>query len=337
MDTWTTSRRSTSPTAQPGTSGTGTTTPSYWYPTAREVFKTSIFKPRLIAGGRENKEGIQTFSFTPLNLFGYSPDEEELGDHQSKPRKVYLSQSSGKYSGCRLLGQFSPGTGRRTTILADKDQCRMCIQYCAGRLHLQFNFSERGNELYSRDSRRQVPQRRLYLRVLGNRSSSKTPLRVRLPVPGKWCRECRERNKVTQQITQNYPAPGNWSGVLSQVLRKSEGIAQDVILKDEEWMGQQAAASGSPQPVPASVVNPWLSANMWSSTWKLVRGNASSASIDGTLSRGKRDRDLESVQTLSERRNLRVHLEQKAELAVQGESAAQRRLSEAESDMNSGN
>ena len=30
-DTWTTSRRSTSPTAQPGTSGTGTKTPSCWY------------------------------------------------------------------------------------------------------------------------------------------------------------------------------------------------------------------------------------------------------------------------------------------------------------------
>ena len=31
-DTWTTSRRSTSATAQPGTSGTGTKTPSSWYP-----------------------------------------------------------------------------------------------------------------------------------------------------------------------------------------------------------------------------------------------------------------------------------------------------------------
>ena len=37
------------------------------------------------------------------------------------------------------------------------------------------------------------------------------------------------------------------------------------------------------------------------------------------------------MQTLRERRNLHVYLEQKAELAVQGECAAQRRLSEAES------
>ena len=73
---------------------------------------------------------------------------------------------------------------------------------------------------------------------------------------------------------------------------------------------------------------------MWSRTWKLARGNASVASVEGTLSRGKRDRDLESMQTLSERRNLHVYLEQEAELAVQGESAAQRRLSEAEADMN---
>ena len=64
-----------------------------------------------------------------------------------------------------------------------------------------------------------------------------------------------------------------------------------------------------------------------------MRGSASNASVEGFLPRGKRDRDLESVQTLSERRNLHVHLEQQAELAVQGECAAQRRLSEAEADM----
>ena len=56
--------------------------------------------------------------------------------------------------------------------------------------------------------------------------------------------------------------------------------------------------------------------------------------LKGTLSRGKRGRDLESAQTLSEKRNLHVYLEHKAELAVQGESAAHRRLSEAEADMN---
>ena len=40
----------------------------------------------------------------------------------------------------------------------------------------------------------------------------------------------------------------------------------------------QAAASGGPQLVPGSVVYPWLSADMWSSTRKPVRGNASNAS-----------------------------------------------------------
>ena len=56
-----------------------------------------------------------------------------------------------------------------------------------------------------------------------------------------------------------------------------------------------------------------------------MRGNESIASVEVTLSRGKRDRDLESVQTLSERRNLHVYLEQKAELAVQGACAAKKR------------
>ena len=42
---------------------------------------------------------------------------------------------------------------------------------------------------------------------------------------------------------------------------------------------------------------------------------------------------MESAQTLSERRKLHVYLEQKAELAVQGECAAQKRFSEGDEDM----
>ena len=42
---------------------------------------------------------------------------------------------------------------------------------------------------------------------------------------------------------------------------------------------------------------------------------------------------MESAQTLSETRNLHVYLEQKTELAVQGECTAQRRSSEAEADV----
>ena len=72
---------------------------------------------------------------------------------------------------------------------------------------------------------------------------------------------------------------------------------------------------------------------MWSRTGKLVRGGASNVSVEGTLSRGKRDRYLESVKTLSERRNLHVYTEQKAEVAVRGDCAAKPRYSEAEADM----
>ena len=46
---------------------------------------------------------------------------------------------------------------------------------------------------------------------------------------------------------------------------------------------QQAAASGSPQQVPASVA----------STRKLVRGNESISRVDGTLSRGNRKQKAE--------------------------------------------
>ena len=51
-----------------------------------------------------------------------------------------------------------------------------------------------------------------------------------------------------------------------------------------------------------------------------MRGNASNGSVKGTLSQGKRDRDLESVRSMSERQILHVYLERKAEMAVRGES-----------------
>ena len=120
--------------------------------------------------------------------------------------------------------------------------------------------------------------------------------------------------------------------------RNSFNIKNDLtttVAASEDFDGfhQQAAASGGSQHVPASEVNPWLSADMWSRTRKLVRGSASNASLEGR----KKDRDLESVQTLSEGQNLHVYLEQKAEMAVPGECAAQRRLSEAEADMDKRN
>ena len=61
-----------------------------------------------------------------------------------------------------------------------------------------------------------------------------------------------------------------------------------------------------------------------------MRGNESLSSVEGTLSRGKRDQYLEGLQTLSERKNLHVYLEQKAEWAVQGECQAQKKTIEAQ-------
>ena len=54
--------------------------------------------------------------------------------------------------------------------------------------------------------------------------------------------------------------------------------------KKSDGLQQQAAASGGPHQT--SVVNPCLSADVWSSTRKLVRGTESISSVEGTLSRG---------------------------------------------------
>ena len=69
----------------------------------------------------------------------------------------------------------------------------------------------------------------------------------------------------------------------------------------------QATTSGRSQDVPASEVNPWHSADLWSRTRKSVRGNVSNVCVEETLSKGKTDRDLES---LSDRQNLHVDLEE---------------------------
>ena len=63
-----------------------------------------------------------------------------------------------------------------------------------------------------------------------------------------------------------------------------------------------------------------------------MQGNESISSVERDFVERKRDRDSESVQTLSKSRNLHVYLEQKAELAVEGECAAQKK-SEAEAEM----
>ena len=71
-------------------------------------------------------------------------------------------------------------------------------------------------------------------------------------------------------------------------------------------------------------------ASSFSSTRKLVADHETVVSVDESRLSGKRDRDLNVVQTLKDRQNLDKFLERKAELVVRGEKSAQKRLSEAE-------
>ena len=48
----------------------------------------SILGTGLVAGRKESKEGRQTIFSTPLNPFGDNPDEEEISNDLSVPRKV---------------------------------------------------------------------------------------------------------------------------------------------------------------------------------------------------------------------------------------------------------
>ena len=124
---------------------------------------TSILTSGLTAGGRECR-GRQTIFFTPKNLA-----------MTSQSREKYTITVSGKCSGRRLLDQFSPNTRQRITILADKVSCRDCMQFSADRMHCIYKeFSQRGGTNLIRETldASSHTERRLYLRVLGNRSSS---------------------------------------------------------------------------------------------------------------------------------------------------------------------
>ena len=77
------------------------------------------------------------------------------------------------------------------------------------------------------------------------------------------------------------------------------------------------------------------------SFWKLKRGDESSSNVQRSLLRRKRDREYGSVslsqhekeRILSERKTLHEHFEKEGERALQGESTAQKRLSDVEVEM----
>ena len=129
----------------------------------------------------------------------------------------------------------------------------------------------------------------------------------------------------------NYPSKRNSFNIETDDLPTTVAASEN-----SDGFPQRAAASGSSQYVPASEVNSWPGADMWPSTRKLVRGNDSISSVEGTLSRGRRDRDLESAQTLSERRNLHVTGSRKLNWLFK-ENTQLRKMSEAEADMDKRN
>ena len=90
--------------------------------------------------------------------------------------------------------------------------------------------------------------------------------------------------------------------------RNSFNLVNDVTTTDaasenSDGVHQQAAASGSSQFVPTCEVNPWLGADPWSANCCAVMCQTSPV-LKETCSKEKIDADLESAQTLSERKKL---------------------------------
>ena len=81
--------------------------------------------------------------------------------------------------------------------------------------------------------------------------------------------------------------------------------------------------------------------DLFSSIGKRVRGVESFSNVERSLSKGKRNRELESAQLsqmdkekiLSEKKRLHEFFEKEAERALQGQFAAQTRFSEAQAEI----
>ena len=142
------------------------------------------------------------------------------------------------YSGRRLLGQCSPNTGQRITILADKGKCRKCVQFCSGRLHRETLDASSLTEHCTKEClviAAAAATRHLWECIISHQptgaESGKRAERGSRQL-GKWPRviplqELERRDEST--IEKEPEFKGDF---------RIGGIAQDVVLKDEVRMGK---------------------------------------------------------------------------------------------------
>ena len=174
-----------------------------------------------------------------------------------------------------LLDQFSPSTRQRTTALANQIPCHNCLQLCAGRLHLQSDFFKKEKEhLYERLSTRRP----------STAAAVTTPESSVQGAPRNWWQK---RTKVPKQTTQNHRASGNRCEVSESPVQKEEpefkvdlrieGIAQDVILKDEGRMDQIQKSGWQITNWISYQINRWwfgedrIKRQTWKKKWKYVK------------------------------------------------------------------
>ena len=115
----------------------------------------------------------------------------------------------------------------------------------------------------------------------------------------------------------------NLENDLTNIVAASEGF---------DHLPHRFVASSS-QHSAASTVPTLLNLVSVRSTGELVRGNNPVARVEESEFKGKRDHDSKSVRTSSNKQNLHKYLERKAGSDVRRENASQKRLSEAEADM----
>ena len=127
-------------------------------------------------------------------------------------------------SGRRLLDKFSQSQREWLQFWQTRSHAVIVIQLCAGRLHLQSNFWKKGRNFIWKtldaSSRTEDSTQKCLVIAVAPAAAARHIWECVFLHQETGAERERERNKMTQQITQNYLASGNLSEVLSHLLKK---------------------------------------------------------------------------------------------------------------------
>ena len=160
--------------------------------------------------------------------------------------KSTLPQQVETSSGRCLLDHFSPSKRQRTTVLGNQIPRPNCMQLCADIYNVISQKRERTSIWKTLDASsctEDCTLECLAITAAATAAAARHLWECVFPhqeTGAEGAKRGERGSRLSQQVTQNYPAPGNWSGFLShlrpQNWRDSNGTNQRCIGQIEKWL-----------------------------------------------------------------------------------------------------